>query len=289
MQYSEFFDEIFGSLIVATDSALAKYGPYLAAHREGKILEFPEATVLKLGFFDSLTKSPYQNEAENKTAGVAIVPVQGLLTKNGSWWDPGTDEIAESLFELYADPLVKAIVLDVNSPGGTTHSVIPMEHAIGKRNKPVISAVNPQAYSSANYIVSLTDVVFSTHRMGETGSIGVMATWTVDKKDMWGNPIKRIEIYPPESDWKNLASRQAEEGKTKLYQDDILTPWALHFQNIMKANRKKLDLTVEGILNGRNFYAYDAVTNGLIDGIKPMDEILQYAFDYSTRKKFETL
>jgi protease-4 len=106
---------------------------------------------------------------------------------------------------------------------------------------------------------------------------------------MWGNPIKRIEIYPPESDWKNLASRQAEEGKVKLYQDDILSPWAIHFQNLMKSNRKKLDLTVDGILNGRTFYAYDAVTNGLIDGIKPMDEILQYAFDYSTRKKFETL
>lgn len=289
MQYSEFFDEIFGSLIVATDSALAKYGPYLAAHREGKILEFPEATVLKLGFFDSLTKSPYKNEEENKTAGVAIVPIQGVLTKKGSWWDPGTDEIAESLFELYADPMVKAIVLDVCSPGGTTHSVIPMEYAIGKRNKPVISAINPQAYSCANYIVSMTDMIFSTHRMGETGSIGVTTSWTVDKKDMWGNPIKRIEIYPPESNWKHLPEREAEAGKPKLYQEEILTPWALQFQNIVKANRKKLDLSVDGILNGRTFYAYDAVTNGLIDGIKPMDEILQYAFDYSTRKKFETL
>jgi len=289
MQYSKFFDEIFTSQVVATEAALAKYLPYLSAHRDGKILEFPEAEKLFLGIFDGLLQMPYQKGSEDKTIGVAVVPIRGLLTNSGSWYDPGTAEIADTLFDLYSDDAVKAIVLDFNSQGGTTQSVIPMELAISKRNKPIISAINPTCYSAPNYIACLTDKIFAVHRMAEIGSIGVMAMWQVDKKDPWGNDIKRIEIYPPESDWKNRPAREAEAGKPKLFQDEILSPWAIHFQNTIKANRKKIDLTVEGILNGRTFYAYDAVTNGLIDGIKPMDEILQYAFDYNNRKKFETL
>ena len=289
MQYSKFFDEIFSSHIVATDAALAKYIPYLTAHKNGAILEFPEAEKLKLGFFDALTKSPYQNESDDKKPGVAIVPVHGMLSKSGSWWDIGTDEIADTLFDLYADDSVKAIVLDFDSAGGTTDSVIPMEHAISKRTKPVISSVNASCFSAANYIACLTDKIFAVHRMASVGSIGIMAQFVNDDKYYANLGIKIIEIYAPESDFKNKPSREAKAGKPKLFQDEILSPWAIHFQNTVKANRKKLDLTVEGILNGRTFYAYDAATNGLIDGIKPMDEILNYAFDYSSRNKFETL
>jgi protease-4 len=289
MQYSKFFDEILSSQIVATESALAKYIPYLTAHKNGTILEFPEAEKLKLGFFDALTKSPYNKEAEDKKSGVAIVPMHGMLSKSGSWWDIGTDEIADTLFELYADDSIKAIVLDFDSAGGTTDSVIPMEHAIAKRNKPVISAVNASCYSASNYISCLTDKIFAVHRMAGIGSIGIMAVIYNDDKYYANLGIKILEIYPPESNFKNQPSREAKAGKPKLFQDEILSPWAIHFQNTVKLNRKKLDLTVEGILNGRTFYAYDAVTNGLIDGIKPMDEILLYAFDYSSRIKFETL
>jgi len=289
MQYSQFFDEVFSSHIVATKSALAKYIPYLTAHKNGVIMKFPKAEKLILGFFDSLSKSPYQNESEDKKPGVAIVPIQGMLTKSGSWWDAGTDEIADMLFDLYADDSITAIVLDFNSCGGTTDSVIPMEHAISKRNKPVISAINPSCYSAANYIACLTDKIFAVHRMAAVGSIGIMATMQNADKMYADMGIKNIEIYAPESDFKNKPSREALAGKPKLFQDEILSPWAIHFQNTVKTNRKKLDLTVEGILNGRTFYAYDAVTNGLIDGIKPIDEILNYAFDYSSRIKFETL
>jgi protease-4 len=289
MQYSKFFDEIFSSQVVATEAALAKYIPYLTAHKEGKILKFPKAEKLQLGFFDSKDKFPYQKEQEDKKPGVAIVPMEGMLTKSGSWWDSGTDEIADTLFDFYKDSSIKAIVLDFDSAGGTTDSVIPMEYALSKRNKPVISCVNPSCFSAANYIASLTDSIFAVHRMATVGSIGIMAVMMNDDKMYADMGIKRIEIYPPESEWKNKASREAKAGKPQLYKDEILSPWAIHFQDMMKSNRKKLDLTVEGILNGRTFYAYDAVKNGLIDGIKPMDEILQYALDYNNRKRFESL
>ena len=292
MQYSKFFDELFSSPIVATDAALGKYFPYLHAHKEGTILEFPATEKLVMGFFDGMMKSPYSalgTTPENKATGVAIIPIHGLLTKNGSWWDPGTDEIAESLLALYADDSIKAIVFDFNSQGGTTHSIIPMEDAIAKRNKTIISAINPQCCSASNYLASLTDKIFSTHSMGEVGSIGIYGSWMNKDKFYANEGIKIYKIYPPESNWKNLPTREAEAGKTKLYQDEILSPWAIHFQDIVKKNRPNLDMTVDGILNGRTFYAFDAVKNGLIDGIKPMDEILNYAFDYNNRKKFENL
>ena len=289
MKYSKFFDEIFSSLTVATDASLEKYEPYLKALKNGTILSFPEQEKLLLGFFDGMMKTPFPNKTEEKGQGVAVIPINGLLSSAGSWWDIGTKEIANVLHELYANEAVKAIVFDISSQGGTTECVIPLESAIAKRNKPIISAVNSSCYSAAYYIASLTDKILSVHRMGNVGSIGIMTEWVNNEKALSDAGYKKIKIYAPESEWKNKPTREAEAGKPQLFKDEILSPWAIQFQNIVKANRKALDLNVEGILNGRTFYAYDALTNGLIDGIKPMDEILQYAFDYSTRKKFETL
>ena len=108
--------------------------------------------------------------------------------------------------------------------------------------------------------------------------------------EMWEKyGIKRIVITPPESSWKNRTTKEAKAGKTKLLIEEELTPWATFFQNEMKKGRPALDESVEGILNGRTFFAYDAVNNGLIDGIRPMDEIVKYAFEFAERQKIENL
>ena len=56
--------------------------------------------------------------------------------------------------------------------------------------------------------------------------------------------------------------------------DESLTPFALHFQNIIKTNRPKIDQSAEGILEGREFYAYDAITYKAIDGLMNLDQAI---------------
>jgi protease-4 len=78
--------------------------------------------------------------------------------------------------------------------------------------------------------------------------------------------IKIIEIYPPESSDKNKTYRDAIDGKTQTMIDEVLTPLAVNFQNIVKEHRP-VDESVDGVLSGKMFYAEDAIKAGLVDEI----------------------
>lgn len=286
MQHSQFFDELFNNLMMCTSDGLNKYLPYLARHQEGAILDFPELPKATMAAINPFANDPFRKNDE-KTVG--IIPLNGLLTRAGSWWDYGTDELSQLMAEADANDAVKAIILRTNCYGGTTSSVIPMTQAIDKCKKPVIMAVDDISYSAAQLIGSHCDKVFAVHRMCGVGSIGIQSEVT-DDTNMWEKyGIRRIVITPPESNWKNRTTKEAKAGKPDLLISEELTPWAVFFQNEMRKGRPALDESVEGILNGRTFFAFDAVNNGLIDGIRPMEEIIKYAFEYAERQQIENL
>lgn len=289
MQYSKFFDEIFNNLLFSTEEGLNKYLPYLVQHQQGVILSFTE----ELPKLEMAMQNPFINDPFKKTDDpekmVAIIPLAGLLTREGSWWDYGTEEIADMINEAANNDAVKSIVLRTNCVGGTTASVFPMIEALDKCKKPKVMAVDNVSFSAAQLIGSHCDKIFATHKMCQVGSIGIQAE-IADDSAMWEKyGIKRIVITPPESNWKNRTTKEAKAGKTKLLIEEELTPWANFFQAEMKKGRPALDENVEGILNGRTFFAFDAVNNGLIDGIRPMDEIIKYAFEFAERQKIENL
>lgn len=287
MQYAGFFSEIFESPIVAVKEGLQKYLPYFIAHQQGKILDFPERAALEMRRF-GIESNQFLNKEDKPENSVAVIPISGLMTRSGSWWDYGTDDIAELMKQAFADESIKAVVLRVNSIGGITDSGFPLKAAFKIKNKPVIGAIDAKAYSMGYYAVSFADKIFAVDDMAGLGSIGIMARiedWDEVYKKQYGLNI--VEIYPPESKWKNKPEREALKGKTKLLVDEVLSPWAKHFQELVRKNRKKLNEEVEGVLEGRTFFARDSKPdgNGLIDGIMTFDEIVNYAANYERNDK----
>lgn len=286
MSYSNFIDEIYNSIIISTEGAIDKYLPFFAAHREGRVLTVPDLPPLAASFFDSFETARLKKLLPEETQdSVAVVPVKGFMSRSGSWWDYGTDEISEKLKEMYANEAVKAIVLRINTNGGTTDSIIPMKDALAKKNKPVFAAVDNNALSAGYFMAALTDKVYAVDPMAEVGSIGVMTQFFSYKKYYEELGIKVITVRAKQSGFKNLEVEEAEKGKPERLMEEMLNPWAQHFQDTVKEHRKKLDMNVEGLLEGRVFYAFDAVKNGLVDDIMPMDEIVKVARDYDKIKK----
>ena len=287
MQYAGFFSEIFESPIIALSSGLEKYRPYLIAHQEGKILDFPELPPLRMSLYD--IQNNFINQPETKPEdSVAVIPVNGLITREGSWWDYGANEIADLMVQAFADPSIKAVVLRMNSIGGTIDCAFPFKAAFTKSNgKPVIGAIDAKAYSMGYYALSFCDQILAVDDMAGLGSIGVMASLRNYDEAYKQMGIKNIEVYPPESNWKNKPEREALKGKTELLISETLSPWAQHFQELVKANRKSLNEDAEGVLAGRTYFARDCGKkgNGLIDGIMPFDEIVKYAANYERNSK----
>jgi signal peptide peptidase SppA len=112
--------------------------------------------------------------------GVAIIQVDGTLVQKLGTLRPysgmtGYDGIRQNFMTAMVDPDVKAIMLDIDSPGGEVSGCFDLVDAIYKARgkKPIWSILNESAYSAAYAIASAADRIV-VPRTGGVGSIGVI-------------------------------------------------------------------------------------------------------------------
>lgn len=284
MQYAGFFSELYESPLVVTETGLNKYLPYIIAHQKGELIDFPELPPLQMLRYDADNLQQLSG-TEDKRNSVAVIPCYGMMTRSGSWWDYGADDYAAMLNQAYADESIESIVVRMRCVGGGVDCSFPLAEVMAKRNKKVFFALDSYAYSMGYYWATLGDGIFPVGEMASMGSIGVYATLQDDKQMLEKYGLRIIEVIPPESKWKNRTTREALKGKTKLLIQEELTPWAVHFQNVVRKTRPELDESVEGILEGRTFFANDAVTNGLANEIMSFEQIIDYAANYEEKDR----
>jgi signal peptide peptidase SppA len=119
--------------------------------------------------------------------GVALIPVQGTLVHKLGTLRPysgmtGYDGIRQNLLTALADPEVKGIMLDIDSPGGEVAGCFDLVDTIYKARqiKPVWAVVDEMSYSAGYAIASAATRVIKP-RTGGTGSVGVVvmhADWS---------------------------------------------------------------------------------------------------------------
>lgn len=113
-------------------------------------------------------------------AGIAVIPVQGTLVQKLGTLRPysgmtGYDGIRANLSMALEDKAVKAVVFDIDSPGGEVSGCFDLVDAIygARGTKPMWSILTESAYSAAYAIASATDRIL-VPRTGGTGSVGTI-------------------------------------------------------------------------------------------------------------------
>jgi ClpP class serine protease len=116
-------------------------------------------------------------------SGIAVIPVTGALMKKGSWMSAlsgvsSYESISTAFSAALTDPLVSAILFDIDSPGGTTHGCFELADLIyqSRGDLPISACANDLAASAAYAIASSCDrgKLWLT-RTAAVGSIGVYA------------------------------------------------------------------------------------------------------------------
>lgn len=126
---------------------------------------------------DAIAEKPYDIDA----AGIATIPVRGaLVNRADSLWAmwcgcPSYEGIASAFGKALADPAVKSIVFDMDSPGGDVDGLFDLVDTIysARGQKPSAAIVNQLAFSAAYAIASATSKIY-VPRTGGIGSIGVI-------------------------------------------------------------------------------------------------------------------
>jgi protease-4 len=231
-------------------------------------------------------ESSIYDEAPEGSA--AIIPLKGSMMKYGSWCEYGTAEIADMLRSAASHKNVAAIVLDIDSGGGAVDAIAPMVDAIKyarEMGKPVVASVD-LCCSAAMWVASECDYIMADNDVSaEVGSIGVMMSFMDMRAYYEEKGIKVHEIYSSLSANKNLSFREARDGEYDKITSEELDPLAVSFQEAIKKNRgTKLDLSDEGILSGKTYFAKDALRLGLIDRIGSRSMAVQVAIAMSHAK-----
>ena len=126
----------------------------------------------------SLSDYRDENKMESsQTSGnrIAVIYAEGdIVTGQGSSDNIGSDKYAEAIRKVRLDDKVKAVVLRINSPGGSSlaSDIIYREVLLTKKVKPVIASMSDVAASGGYYIAMACDTIVA-HPNSITGSIGV--------------------------------------------------------------------------------------------------------------------
>lgn len=127
-------------------------------------------------------EEPRSSRPYGTVDGIAVIPVQGTLVSRLGGLQPycgmtGYNQVKGQLMLAMADPAIRAIALDIDSPGGEIDGLFAVVDYIYsvRGQKPMHAICADHGYSSAYALASATDRV-TVPRTGGCGSVGVIAS-----------------------------------------------------------------------------------------------------------------
>jgi protease-4 len=220
----------------------------------------------------------------NKTA-VAIVYADGVIIDGGgsgigSMFDSesiGSDTIREAMRTIAKDDSIKAVVIRINSPGGSALASEAMWQAVRRvaKDKPVIISIGNMAASGGYYLACAGDRIFADPS-AIVGSIGVVGGKFVMKDlfDKLGITTatftrgKNADLFGTDTEFTDRQRKMVKSWMTETY--DQFTA------RVMTTRAGKIK-KIEDVAQGRVFIAEQAKDLGMVDEIGGADKAIAYA------------
>ncbi len=223
--------------------------------------------------------------SENK---IAVIYAEGnIVGGEGKDDEIGDVTYAKLVHKLANDDNIKAIVLRVNSPGGSAlaSDIIWRELVLAKKQKPLVVSFGDVAASGGYYISCEADRIFAQSNT-ITGSIGVFGLIPNAQKlltDKLGITFDEVKVTkhgvfggitkPLDAQESAVIQRNVE----KTYRE---------FKQRVAEGRKKDTAYIESIAQGRVWTGHQAIANGLVDEIGGLDEAIAYAAKQANLKNY---
>jgi protease-4 len=224
--------------------------------------------LVALGALGSFARHDETSGWFGSKAHIARVSVVGLITEN-------RDQIA-LLKKLSEDDSVKAVILAVDSPGGTTTGGEVLYGAIENlaHKKPVVAVAGTIATSAA-YMISLAAERFYVHGNTITGSVGVIFQYpevhdALDKLGIKMNEIKSGNLKAVPSMFAPLE----EPGKQVI--DGMIKDGQTWFLGLVAKRRGIATASVPGLEQGSIFSGRQALQHKLVDAIGTEDDAIAW-------------
>lgn len=214
--------------------------------------------------------------------GVAVIDVEGVIAKKMNLFTAisggvSTELLGKTFQAALEDPAVSAILLVVDSPGGSVDGPPALADAIyaARDRKPVVALADGMMASAAYWIGAAATQIFAASRTTVVGSIGVVATHLDVSGAEALRGVKTTEIVSGK--YKRIASQYGPlsvEGRQSI-QDQTDFLYSVFLDAITKFRGAASSEAVHAeMADGQLFFADQGVDHGLIDGIATCDELI---------------
>lgn len=228
---------------------------------------------------------PELYEGEGK---IAVVYASGqIIDGEGDESTIGSTTLSEAIRQARTDKKVKAIVMRVNSPGGSAvaSEVIRREVELAAKEKPFIVSMGGYAASGGYWISSSSDYIFADPTT-LTGSIGVFGTvpnvegLMSDKIGLTFDVVKTNENADFGSIVKPMTPYQL-----KLMQKHVTDTYD-DFITLVSTERNLRKTFVDSIAQGRVWSGTNAIELGLVDELGGIEKAIAYAADKANLESY---
>lgn len=220
------------------------------------------------------------NGDATRAGAIAVLSVSGILAPRASmmmrWFGvTGLDDLTKRFQALVDDSSVGAIILNINSPGGSVEGLPEFAQTVfdARKSKKIVAIANTVAASAAYWIGTAADE-FVSMKSSWIGSIGVFTVHHEFSKMLEAEGIKSTIISAGKfKTERNDLEPLTEDAKVHMQE------WVNHFYNMFVVDVARnrgvsiKDVT-EGFGQGRTLPAEMALKENMIDGIETMDQLI---------------
>lgn len=248
-------------------------------------LSLPGCMIYYFDLFPEVQPLKEKQVGGSGTDKIALMDLSGIITDEE---EPGAfvtepslvARMKEELEKASQDPAVKAVVLRINSPGGTVTASDILYHELDRfkkrTGKKVIASIMDLGASGGYYVAVSADKIVA-HPTTVTGSIGVImlnvnVEGLLEKIGVAGTAIKS-------GDKKDMGSpfRSMTQEEQAIFQG-VINQMYDRFVSVVATGRKNLTIDqVKKISDGRIYTAPQALELGLVDSIGYLDDAIELA------------
>lgn len=217
---------------------------------------------------------------KNIEGRVAVLPLSGLITPKASilgilFGGTSLDYFGAAFDHAMANKDVGAIVLDIDSPGGSAYGVSEMANKIyaARGKKPIVAMVNSVADSAAYWIASAADEITITPS-GEVGSIGVLAihediSAAAEKAGVKTTIVSSAKYKDEGNPFEPLGTEAKATIQARV--DEI---YEMMVTDIAQGRGVSAKTVKAGFGEGRVFGAAEAKERGMVDNIGTYEAVI---------------
>ena len=219
-------------------------------------------------------------EAVKLPKAVAVLPLTGIMEPRASEYTyyfggTSTEDYGQAFDRAMSDPAVKAVILDVYSPGGMVYGTPELARKIfnARGSKPIVAIANPMAASAALWAGTAADRFYITPS-GEAGSHGVYQMHMDYSKAMEEDGIKATFISAGKYKVEGNPYEPASQEFLDNAQADVEETMGEFTSALARHRGKSSSYVMENFGQGRLLSAKKAVEVGLADGVMAFEQVV---------------